>query len=90
MVRGIKPTVGGNTPSRACRCCYIWKNKCIHDDGSELEVGPGDAYYFALDMMVGLLVMNLVKYMSLLKPERFFPWKHAANSILIEKNMLLY
>ena len=43
----IKPTVGGDS----CQAGHVGvvksgRMKCIHDDGSELEVGRGDAFYF--------------------------------------------
>lgn len=44
----IKPVVGGES----CQAGHVGvvvqgSMKCIHDDGSELEVSAGDAYYFA-------------------------------------------
>ena len=44
----IKPTVGGHS----CQAGHVGvvisgRLGCSHDDGSKIEVGPGDAYYFA-------------------------------------------
>ena len=44
----IKPIVGGHS----CQAGHIGvvisgRLGCSHDDGSKIEVGPGDAYYFA-------------------------------------------
>ena len=52
--------------------------KCIHDDGSELQVGPGDAYYFAPGhdgWVIGdepCIVYEIVE-----SGKDFGPWKHA-------------
>ena len=48
MVECIKPTVGGHS----CQAGHVGvvvsgRLGCSHDDGSKIEVGPGDAYYFA-------------------------------------------
>ena len=44
----IKPTVGGDS----CQAGHVGvvisgRLGCSHNDGSRIEVGPGDAYYFA-------------------------------------------
>ena len=44
----IQPIVGGHS----CQAGHIGvvisgRLGCSHDDGSKIEVGPGDAYYFA-------------------------------------------
>ena len=44
----IKPVVGGHS----CQAEHVGvvisgQLKCIHEDGSEIAVKPGDAYYFA-------------------------------------------
>tara|TARA_B100001287_G_scaffold171867_1_gene144685 strand:- start:294 stop:458 length:165 start_codon:yes stop_codon:yes gene_type:complete len=52
--------------------------KCIHDDGSELEVGPGDAYYFAPGhdgWIIGDEPCEVYEFVETGKD--FGPWKHA-------------
>ena len=50
--------------------------KCIHDDGSELEVGPGDAYYFAPGHD-GWIISDdeFVSYEFTSDQKDFGPWK---------------
>ena len=75
----IKPTVGGNS----CQAGHVGvvisgRMKCIHDDGSELEVGPGDAYYFAPGhdgWIIGDEPCEVYEFGETGKD--FGPWKHA-------------
>ena len=44
----VKPVVGGDS----CQAGHVGvvvqgSMKCVHDDGTEVTVSPGDAYYFA-------------------------------------------
>ena len=75
----IKPTVGGDS----CQAGHVGvvmsgQMKCVHDDGSELQVGPGDAYYFAPGhdgWVIGdepCIVYEIVE-----SGKDFGPWKHA-------------
>ena len=75
----IKPTVGGDS----CQAGHVGvvmsgQMKCIHDDGPELQVGPGDAYYFAPGHD-GWVVGNepCVLYEIIESGKDFGPWKHA-------------
>ena len=58
----------------------FWSGKlmCIHDDGTELQVEPGDAYYFAPGHD-GWVVGNepCVLYEIIESGKDFGPWKHA-------------
>ena len=51
---------------------------CVHDDGTELQVEPGDAYYFAPGHD-GWVVGNepCVLYEIIESGKDFGPWKHA-------------
>ena len=75
----IKPTVGGES----CQAGHVGVvisggMKCIHDDGSELEVGPGDAYYFAPGHDGWVLGEEpCVVYEIVEGGKDFGPWKHA-------------
>ena len=75
----IKPTVGGDS----CQAGHVGvvisgKLMCIHDDGTELQVEPGDAYYFAPGHD-GWVVGNepCVLYEIIESGKDFCPWKHA-------------
>ena len=75
----IKPTVGGNS----CQAGHVGvvisgKLMCIHDDGTELQVESGDAYYFAPGHD-GWVVGNepCVLYEIIESGKDFGPWKHA-------------
>jgi len=51
---------------------------CTHDDGSKIEVGPGDAYYFAPGhdgWVIG--DEQCVMYEIVEGGKDFGPWKHA-------------
>ena len=75
----IKPHVGGES----CQAGHIGvvisgRMKCIHEDGSELEVKPGDAYYFAPGhdgWVIG--DEQCVVYEIVEGGKDFGPWKHA-------------
>ena len=75
----IKPTVGGDS----CQAGHVGvvisgRLACTHDDGSKIEVGPGDAYYFAPGhdgWVVG--DEQCVMYEIVEGGKDFGPWKHA-------------
>ena len=75
----IKPTVGGESYQAGHVGVVIsGQMKCIHDDGSELQVGPGDAYYFAPGhdgWVVGDEPCEVYEIVEAGKD--FGPWKHA-------------
>ena len=53
--------------------------KCVHDDGSELEVGPGDAYYFAPGHDGWVLGDKLCEVYEIVEGGKDFgPWKYSA------------
>ena len=75
----IKPTVGGDS----CQAGHVGvvisgRLACTHDDGSKIEVGPGDAYYFAPGhdgWVIG--DEQCVMYEIVEGGKDFGPWKHA-------------
>ena len=75
----IKPIVG----TESCQAGHVGvvisgKIKCIHDDGSALEVEPGDAYYFAPGhdgWIIGDEPCEVYEFVETGKD--FGPWKHA-------------
>ena len=76
----IKPTVGGDS----CQAGHVGvvisgRLGCSHDDGSKLEVGPGDAYYFAPGHD-GWVIGDepCVMYEIVEGGKDFGPWKHAS------------
>ena len=76
----IKPTVGGHS----CQAGHVGvvisgRLGCSHDDGSKIEVGPGDAYYFAPGHD-GLVVGDepCVMYEIVEAGKDFGPWTKAS------------
>ena len=75
----IKPTVGGNS----CQAGHVGvvisgRMKCIHDDGSELEVGPCDDYYFAPGHDVCIIGDEPCEVYEFVETGKDFGhWKHA-------------
>ena len=75
----IKPTVGGDS----CQAGHVGvvisgRLACTHDDGSKIEVGPGDAYYLAPGhdgWVIG--DEQCVMYEIVEGGKDFGPWKHA-------------
>ena len=75
----IKPTVGGDS----CQAGHIGiaisrRLGCSHDDGSKIEVGPGDDCYFAPGHD-GWVIGDepCVMYEIVEGGKDFEPWKHA-------------
>ena len=67
----IKPVVGGDS----CQAGHVGvivagQMTCIHDDGSEITVKAGDAYYFAPGMMAGLMATSPASCMRSSRPVR--------------------
>ena len=75
----IKPTVGGDS----CQAGHVGvvisgSMTCTHDDGSEITVGAGDAYYFAPGHDGGVNGDEpCVLYEIVEGGKDFGPWKHA-------------
>ena len=73
----IKPAVGGDS----CQAGHVGvivqgTLKCVHDDGSEIEVTTGDAYYFAPGhdgWVVG--DETVIGYEFVASGKDFGPWK---------------
>ena len=76
----IKPTVGGDSCQAGHVGVVISGNmKCVHDDGSELEVGPGDAYYFAPGHDGWVLGDKPCEVYEIVEGGKDFgPWKYSA------------
>ena len=75
----IKPIVG----TESCQAGHVGvvisgRLACTHDDGSKIEVGPGDAYYFAPGhdgWVIG--DEQCVMYEIVESGKDFGPWTHA-------------
>ena len=75
----VKPAVGGHS----CQAGHVGviiqgTLKCAHDDGSEIEVSAGDAYYFAPGhdgWVVG--DETVIAYEIMDSGKDFGPWKTA-------------
>ena len=76
----IKPTVGGDRWQAGHVGVVIsGKMKCVHDDGSELAVGPGDAYYFAPGHDGWVLGDKPCEVYEIVEGGKDFgPWKYSA------------
>ena len=76
----IKPIVG----TESCQAGHVGvvisgNMKCVHDDGSELEVGPGDAYYFAPGHDGWVLGDKPCEVYEIVEGGKDFgPWKYSA------------
>ena len=76
----IKPIVG----TESCQAGHVGvvisgNMKCAHDDGSELAVGPGDAYYFALGHDGWVLGDKPCEVYEIVEGGKDFgPWKYSA------------
>ena len=75
----VQPAVGGHS----CQAGHVGviiqgTLKCVHDDGSEIEVSAGDAYYFAPGhdgWVVG--DETVIAYEIMDSGKDFGPWKTA-------------
>jgi len=75
----VQPAVGGHS----CQAGHVGviiqgTLKCVHDDGSEIEVSAGDAYYFAPGhdgWVVG--DETVIAYEIMDSGKNFGPWKTA-------------